>query len=215
MNFEEIIKLWKELGIESCTMEFSCGGDSMNDYNFKFYGDGKEIDAPEELRDYFDSEVFREVNFYECSDGHYIGEFGEVEITLEDDDDEEPRFSYDKQATSEWSERREETYNFELTEKEMSFIKEKVDNLNGGSWGDTNVNYKVDCIITDEEEEMINNLMERIEKSSEEYEFEDESGESDEDYQWTSNDDGEIVFEDNSIKIQVVRNFLTTTPSED
>ena len=33
--------VWKKLGITSCTMEFSCGGDSMNDYTFRFYTKNK------------------------------------------------------------------------------------------------------------------------------------------------------------------------------
>lgn len=70
------IKLWKELGITSCTMEFSCGGDSMNDYNFTFYKTnnkkGKNQPAViqiecQELTDYFDNQVFREVEFYEAA----------------------------------------------------------------------------------------------------------------------------------------------------
>ena len=211
----EIIKLWKELGIESCTMEFSCGGDSMNDYSFTYYGNKGEIDAPSELNDYFESEVFREVNFYECSDGHYLGEFGQVEIVLEEDDDE-PRFSYDKQATSEWSERYTEDLKIPLTENELSFVKEKVLNLNGGDWGEPNINYKIDCIVTDEEDVMINNLVKKICDESEDFEFENASGEAEEGYQWTtSEDDDEIKFEDNSIIIQVSKNFITTTPSED
>jgi hypothetical protein len=218
MNFEEIIKLWKELGITSCTMEFSCGGDSMNDYSFTYYGnDNKEIDEPSEITDYFESEVFKEVNFYECSDGHYLGEFGQVEIVLEEDD-EEPRFSYDKQATSEWSERYTEELKLPLSENELSFVKEKVSNLNGGDWGEPNINYKIDCIVTDEEEVMINNLVQKICEESEEFEFEDATGEGEEGYQWTTSeneDDDEIKFVDNSIVIQVSRNFVTTTPSEE
>jgi hypothetical protein len=45
---EEPIKLWKELEIEKCIMEFSCGGDSMNDYNFKFFDNkNKEVENQE------------------------------------------------------------------------------------------------------------------------------------------------------------------------
>ena len=81
------ITLWKENKIHECIMEFSCGGDSMNDYDFKFYDKkGKEIVCVE-LKDFFEDEVFRRVEFYVNSDGHYIGEFGQVVITLNDEDE--------------------------------------------------------------------------------------------------------------------------------
>src|ERR1700691_5187239 len=99
MEKKETIELWNKLKIESCTMKFSCGGDSMNDYSFTFYGGGKEIESPE-LKDYFDDAVYKHVEFYVNSDGHYQGEAGTVEITLDDDDD----FSYCKAAQSEYEE---------------------------------------------------------------------------------------------------------------
>jgi hypothetical protein len=212
---EQMIDKWKELNIKSCSMEFSCGGDSMNDYSFTFYtNDNKEVDG-EELTDYFETEVFNEVKFYEVSDGHYIGESGVVEIKLEEEDDEEPYFSYYKDASSEWSDRFFGQMNVPLTDTELSFIKEKVLNMNGGDWGEPNINYKVDCIVTDEEEKMMNDLIQKICDESEDFEIEDASGEPEEGFRWTTNEDeDEIKFEGNSLKVQVERNYMTTTPSE-
>jgi hypothetical protein len=212
---EQMIDKWKELNIKSCSMEFSCGGDSMNDYTFTFYtNDNKEVDG-EELTDYFETEVFNEVKFYEVSDGHYIGESGVVEIKLEEEDDEEPYFSYYKDASSEWSDRFFGQMNVPLTDTELSFIKEKVLNMNGGDWGEPNINYKVDCIVTDEEEKMMNDLIQKICDESEDFEIEDASGEPEEGFRWTTNEDeDEIKFEGNSLKVQVERNYMTTTPSE-
>jgi hypothetical protein len=212
---EQMIDKWKELNIKSCSMEFSCGGDSMNDYTFTFYtNDNKEVDG-EELTDYFETEVFNEVEFYEVSDGHYIGESGVVEIKLEEEDDEEPHFSYYKDASYEWSERYLGQMNVPLTDTELSFIKEKVLNMNGGDWGEPNINYKVDCIVTDEEEKMMNDLIQKICDESEDFEIEDADGEPEEGFRWTTNeDDDEIKFEENSLKVQVERNYMTTTPSE-
>ena len=93
---EEIIDKWKELNIKSCTMEFSCGGDSMNDYSFTLFNNDNEQVECSELTDYFEEEVFRVIQFYECSDGHYLGEFGNVEITLEGECDDE-EFEYQNQ----------------------------------------------------------------------------------------------------------------------
>ncbi len=211
---EEMIDKWKELNIKSCSMEFSCGGDSMNDYSFTFYtNDNKQVDG-EELEDYFDSEVFNRIEFYECSDGHYIGESGVVEITLEGEGEDEG-FEYYKDATSEWSERYFGQMNVPLTDTELSFIKEKVLNMNGGDWGEPNINYKVDCIVTDEEEKMMNDLIQKICDESEDFEIEDATGEPEEGFRWTTNEDeNEIEFEGNSLKVQVERNNMTTTPSE-
>lgn len=212
---EEIIDKWKELNIKSCTMEFSCGGDSMNDYSFTLFTNDNEQVECSELTDYFEEEVFRVVQFYECSDGHYLGEFGNVEITLEGEGDDEG-FEYYKDATSEWSERFTGTLLLPLNENEVSFIKEKILNLNGGDWGEPNINYKIDCIVTDEEQEMIEKVIQNICDMSEEFEIEDASGEPDEGFQWTTNEDEDIIeFDGNSIKIQVSRNYMTTTPSED
>ena len=212
---EQMIDKWKELNIKSCSMEFSCGGDSMNDYSFTFYtNDNKEVDD-EELTDYFETEVFNEVKFYEVYDGHYIGESGVVEIKLEEEDDEEPHFSYYKDASYEWSERYLGQMNVPLTDTELSFIKEKVLNMNGGDWGEPNINYKVDCIVTDEEEKMMNDLIQKICDESEYFEIEDADGEPEEGFRWTTNEDeNKIEFEGNSLKVQVERNYMTTTPSE-
>ena len=94
MQTNEAIALWKELGITSATMEFSCGGDSMNDYHFNFYNSENKQVENGELDSFFDDEVFREVEFYVNSDGHYIGEFGSVEITLDEDDEEKENPKY-------------------------------------------------------------------------------------------------------------------------
>jgi hypothetical protein len=105
--------------------------------------------------------------------------------------------------------------NVPLTDTELSFIKEKVLNMNGGDWGEPNINYKVDCIVTDEEEKMMNDLIQKICDESEDFEIEDASGEPEEGFRWTTNEDeDEIKFEGNSLKVQVERNYMTTTPSE-
>jgi len=72
------IKLWKENNIERCVMEFSCGGDSMNETDFTLYDKSGEEVICDELTDYFEDIVYKEVDFYEVSDGHYMGEFGQV-----------------------------------------------------------------------------------------------------------------------------------------
>ena len=157
MQVNEAIELWKKLGIERGNMEFSCGGDCMNDYNFEFFDENDNNVESEELVSYFDNAVFDRVDFYVNSDGHYMGESGNVQISL--DDDEEEDFSYYKDAESEWHEQFTEYVNHPLTKEQYDFIKTNIENINGeGSWT-KNVNYKVDCILSDENEAMIDELL--------------------------------------------------------
>lgn len=202
------VVLWKENKIKECRMEFSCGGDSMNDYSFKFYNaKGKEIECTE-LGDFFEDEVFRRVEFYEASDGHYIGESGEVVITLNDNEDD---FEYDKQSKSEWSESYTEEIPISITKNEAKFIKEKVDNINGGE-GEKNINYKIDCIVTDEEDDMIDELMGKIDKVCSEHDFEDPAGEPEDFYSWSTNDNEntDIKIKGDKLYVSVRRSFIET-----
>ena len=214
-NVIEAVSEWKKLGIESANMEFSCGGDSMNDYSFVFYtknttpGGTENIEVEsEELVSFFDTQIFDDVEFYVNSDGHYIGESGNVVITLNDDED---GFSYDKQAESEWSESYEETIHIKLSKEEIEFVKNKVLNINGGTDGDATFNYKVDCIITDEEEEIIEVLGKRLETDCEEYEFEEAEGEQEDWFTWSTNQEVEDVIqftEEDEMSVMVRRSFI-------
>ena len=222
------IKLWKELGITSCTMEFSCGGDSMNDYNFTFYktNDKKGKNQPaqievecEELRNYFDHEVFNEVDFYEASDGHYIGESGSVEITLDEDseDEEEHTFMYSKNAQSEWSERHSEVIQIDLTTDMVNFINENISNINGGD-GDVSINYKRDVILNDKDEEVLDKLEKKIIDEVEEFEPQDVEGELEDYYTFTTNDGDELTdikIVDKKLSILVNKSMIVYRDSDD
>ena len=202
----EIIELWKKLDIQRCEMEFSCGGDSMNETDFTFYdSQDNQVDA-DELESYFEGEVYNQVEFYEVSDGHYMGEFGQVIITLEDEDDE-PFFQYDKQAQSEWEEREIEVMKYDLTESEVKFLTEKVDSIVGGEDGQA-INYKTDCVLSDEEEELSEKLLQDIADAANEYDFQDADGEPQDWFTFsTDTGDGEIEIIDNKLSVEVQRSF--------
>lgn len=203
----EMIELWKKLDIQRCEMEFSCGGDSMNETDFTFYNSqDKQVDG-EELEGYFESEVYNEVEFYEVSDGHYMGEFGQVVITLEEDDDE-PYFQYDKNSQSEWEEREVEVMKYDLTDIEVKFLTEKVESIVGGEDGQA-INYKTDCVLSDEEEELSEKLLQEISDVANEYEFENASGEPQEWFTFTTriDDEDDIQIEDNKLSVEVSRTF--------
>lgn len=206
----EMIELWKKLDITQCIMEFNCGGDSMNETDFKFYNSkNKEVDG-EELEGYFENEVYNEVEFYEVSDGHYMGEFGQVVITLEEEDGEEPYFSYDKQSQSEWEEREVEVMKYDLTDSEVKFLIEKIDSVVGGEDGQA-INYKTDCVLSDEEEELSEKLMNEIYDAAYDYEFENASGEPQDWFTFTTRIDDEdgITIEGNKLSVEVSRTFYS------
>ncbi len=202
----EIIELWKKLDIQRCEMEFSCGGDSMNETDFTFYdSQDNQVDA-DELESYFEGEVYNQVEFYEVSDGHYMGEFGQVIITLEDEDDE-PYFQYDKNSQSEWEEREIEVMKYDLTDSEVKFLTEKVDSIVGGEDGQA-INYKTDCVLSDEEEEMSEKLLQDIADAADEYEFQNADGEPQEWFTFTTDTgNGEIEIEDNKLSVEVQRSY--------
>ena len=213
----EAVSEWKKLGIDNANMEFSCGGDSMSDYSFTFYTKNKsavtgrpeniEVES-EELVVFFDRQIFDDVEFYVNSDGHYIGESGNVVINLNDDED---GFVYDKQSQSEWSESYEETIHIKLSKEEIEFVKNKILNINGGTDGDATFNYKIDCIITDEEEELIEVLGKRLENECETYEFQDVEGEEEDWFTWSTNQEVDDVIqftEEDEMLVMVRRNFI-------
>ena len=178
---ETIIAKWKSLNIKEAIMEFDCGGDSMNDTSWVLKNDKDEEVADTDLVSYLDTEVYKEVQFYENSDGHYIGEFGEVIVTLEDE-----QFFYNKQSKSEWNETHTDNFEFPLTPAERSFIETKVLNLNGGDNGSSTINYKGDFILTDEEEAIAETLADRIDDFARNCEFKDAVGEANDWYNWTT-----------------------------
>ncbi len=212
MQTNDAIKLWKELNIDRCEMEFSCGGDSMNETDYTLYDkDEKVVDSPE-LNDYFDHEVYNEVEFYEVSDGQYMGEFGKVVITLEEDGEDEEYFSYDKQALSEWEDTFFTDVNIKLSEKEKELLVTKVENINGGGWdNELNVNYKDDCVLTDEEEELLNNLLEKVRDEAENAEIEGEGEETDGENRTF---ESEIDIEDDTLVVSVGGRFYFTRDSD-
>lgn len=166
MEEKEAIKLWKELGVELAKMSFSCGGDSMGDTEWTLEDkEGNNIKSSE-LIDYLDNDVYHQVSFYDASDGHYMGEFGTVEVELVEDteDIDDAYFSFCKYAQSEWEESVLSETELELTEDEANYIKEFVSNINGGEGELPLFNYKIDFIKTDEMEALEESITEKVDK---------------------------------------------------
>ena len=150
MTKNEAVALWKENGIERCEMQFYCGGDEMGDYSFDYYNADDELVECTELYKFFDEEVFKKVDFYVNSDGHYIGESGTVHITIDDLEDEDIDFDYVKSSQSEWNESITNTLEVKLNEEQINYLKEFVSGIVGGNDEFTDFNYSKDFVMTDE-----------------------------------------------------------------
>ena len=210
MELNEVIELWKSLNIKRGEMTFACGGDSMGDTSFIFYDENDNEVESDELTSYFDGTVDNHVEFYVNSDGHYQGESGTVEITLDDSDSEEEDFSYVKNSQSEWSESCRNIMEVELTDEMVNFIKENVSNINGGRDGGIVVNYKKDLILSDADEKLVEELQYLIETETSEYDP-DDVPEIDEWYTFTTNNPDtslkELTLEDNNLKIEITNSY--------
>ena len=204
------IHLWKELGVESCTMDFYCGGDSMGDTTFVLYGNGGTIDC-DELLDFFDDEVYKHVDFYVNSDGHYQGESGNVEIELNEDEDD---FYYSKCSTSEWSETIDTTLKIELTPEMVSFIEDNVMNIRGGYDDRPSVIFKQDFLMTDEEDKILNDIISLVDETAENFSPQTYD-ELQEWYEFTTNERNEaIVIEGNELHLRI-SNSITIFREDD
>jgi len=194
---QEIIKIWKEKNIDHINFNFSCGGDSMNDTSIEIFDKEGELVQDSELETYFDNQTYNNVEFYVNSDGHYQGEFGVVEITLNDDEDD---FEYSKSSSSEWNESCVNEVEIELTDEEAQFVADYVLNINGGE-DDIQTNYKKDFILTNEQEETLKELEEKISEFARDYVPKDIEGELSDWHSYTTNEEGE--------ELKLVGNMLT------
>jgi hypothetical protein len=204
VELEQSLKTWKDLKIDHCIMNFSCGGDSMNDFSFEFFDENENVLHSDELDKFFEEEVFDRVDFYVNSDGHYLGEFGTVHIEL---NEEENRFEYSKSGSSEYSETTTENFDYQLTDEEFILLRDKISDINGDSWS-TNVNYKTDCIINDDESNILEELENKIKDFICSVDFENELGESQEEtdvFECTVEND--LNEENKTINVSVSRSY--------
>jgi hypothetical protein len=128
VGMEVAVQCWKDLKINHCIMDFSCGGDEMQDFDFVFYGEYENVLLSDTLNDFFKVEVFEKVDFYVNSSDEYIGEFGTVRIEL---NEKQADFEYTKSTTSELSERITESFVLQLTDEEFNIFRDKIKDING------------------------------------------------------------------------------------
>lgn len=198
---EQIIQLWIENGVDQIDYEFDCGGDDMGETTLNILDkEGNSIEC-KEIEDYFENKIYDNVEFYVNSDGHYMGERGNVYITLENDD-EEPYFSYSKTSMEEYNEREEFDVMVELSDEEIEYVGLYVNNINTGWGDDMNFNYGTDFIKTDRHEELEKSIDEKLTKFYNDYEP-DVLGElSGGDMSLNTNEDENVItIEGNKLKV--------------
>lgn len=213
---EFVVKLWKELKVSKAEFEFSCGGDSMNDTAVAIYNEKGETITNDVIEAYIDDEVYRNCEFYEASDGHYLGESGVVHIELNED---ENSFYYTKEAQAEYCERVTTECLVELTDEEIAFVNEFVLNINGGSDETTNINYKKDFIITDKRQDLITSISDKVEDIAQSCCPEPEQGGEIQDwFNFNTNDDdiseNGVTIKDKSLVLNVTNEFYVFVDSE-
>jgi hypothetical protein len=196
---ETIIALWKELEITNVNFNFNCGGDSMNDTDIEIQTKSGVI-TNDVIHDYFDNVVYNKVEFYVNSDGHYQGEFGVVEITLEDDNDDD--FTYCKSAESEWIEQQTDNVCIKLTSEEQAFVSKNILNLNGDESNFSFV-FKGDIFLSDKDEEFLAELETKISVEIRDNEPNIEEGELQEYYSFNTQENNLVINENGEIEVDV------------
>lgn len=169
---EELIKEWLEKGVDRAEFEFSCGGDCMNDTNLVFFDkENNEITMSNESKETLDNDIYKTVEFYVNSDGHYQGEHGTVLIEFNAEDNE---FNYSKSATSEWSESFSDTIEIEVTPELHKFCKEYIYEISG-EHNYLDIEYTKDFYCNSERCKMLEQIQDILNEKIENHEPEDTS----------------------------------------
>lgn len=148
----ELYKLFIKHKLDRIECEYNAGGDSMGDTNITFYKKGKEdyyvhTDLCEnEWTDY----IYDNVEFYGNSDGHYLGEFGKIIISKDEDED---KLEFIEERNFEYS----ENYNTSITDDNIkistecrNFLLTYVNNIEWSFYnGDDNIDYISDYSFKD------------------------------------------------------------------
>lgn len=175
---DKILKLWKELNVNEAEFTFSAGGDCMNDTEMALYNEGGERIHDTELEDLLSEEVYNHVTFYECSDGHYLGEHGSVIIGM---DDNGKGLYFDKRSRSGYEEDAANVEEVKVEDWVKESILAKIDSISGNPYGNDQheINYKGDCILTDKDEEALSVFIEAIKTRLLNFDFDIERGSGD------------------------------------
>ena len=151
--------------------EYSCGGDDMGDTTIKLYNSNDENVYCDEIEEYIENLAYTHGDFYQDSDGYYMGEFGnlifrlnsnlpsleEIE-SLTDFELDNIYFNIEKRAEYEYKEMKQEqfslTYSDELKSK-LSLFSKYVSNVEYDKYIVVDITYIDDVIIPTNFKEML------------------------------------------------------------
>jgi hypothetical protein len=139
--------------VDKIVWNYQAGGDSINDYSNNFYLNDEEVTIEDiDVSDY----VLDKVDIADASDGHYLGEFGNVIITLEDDE-----LQVVKDYQTEWSVSEDEVMYISVSEKQIEVLKKiKSFTLSVYEHSLEDIDFTEDLYITNEMSTAIDNIIE-------------------------------------------------------
>lgn len=149
----QIKELFTSGKVDKIVWNYQAGGDSINDYSSNFYLKEEEVTIEDiDVSDY----VLDKVDIADASDGHYLGEFGNVIITLEDDE-----LQVVKDYQTEWSVSEDEIMYVSVSEKQIEVLKKiKSFTILVYEHSLEDIDFTEDLYITDEMRTAIDNIVE-------------------------------------------------------
>ena len=151
----QIKELFTSGKVDKIVWNYQAGGDSLNDYSNNFYLNDEEVTIEDiDVSDY----VLDVVDIAEAGDGHYLGEFGNVIITLQDDE-----LQVVKDYQTEWNVSEDETMYVSVSEKQIEILKKiKGFTISVYEHSLEDIDFTEDLYITDEMSTAIDNIVENV-----------------------------------------------------
>jgi hypothetical protein len=209
------IEAWVNLGIVKAIIPFNCGGDEMDNFEtFKYYDKNGNEAEDELLNEFFteELEVNERVEFYECSNGHYIGENGNVEVNYNPIKND---FFYIKKSSSIWCESTSKVIQVKLNKKELELVKSKIKSMSG-IYDNEEILYKDSTTINQEEKKIIKNLYKRLRERAENFENNTENCCGDEwDFTTKLDELVELELNENYLTVCLSCNYLIEENNDD
>jgi hypothetical protein len=149
----QIKELFTSGKVDKIVWNYQAGGDSINDYSNHFYLKDEEVTIEGiDVSDY----VLDIIDIADTSDGHYLGEFGNVIITLQDDE-----LQVVKDYQTEWNVSEDEVMYISVSEKQIEVLKKiKSFTILVYEHSLEDIDFTEDLYITDEMRTAIDNIIE-------------------------------------------------------
>jgi hypothetical protein len=232
MDENEIYDLLDRFNVDHVILDYNCGGDDTTIYCDEIYDlDGNRVNSYE-LGSYFEEYALENFNFMDASDNHYMGESGTIKIKVikifrdkfinENDDEEEEEeeemdyyydFTHEKEGFYHYREKINFELNISLDISTIVVIKKNVSSLYGGDkW--IRLNLKNGINVSEKEMVILNELKEKIEVCCAQFEPQTDHEILDfYNFSISSEDDDEILFSDDGIKVIYTAYYDNDVPS--